>query len=110
MNYRNYERAIVERHSVALINWPLSVMVQNPSQIGGRSQVQTLLDALKSDQCKWVSLSEEELLQRMTDNRARQACGEVVHIPRKRRTAPAAKQSAEVIHDTSDSSSDESSE
>lgn len=46
MNYRNYERAIVKRHSVALINWPLSVMVQNPSQIGGRSQVQTLLDAL----------------------------------------------------------------
>ncbi|KAG1720944.1 hypothetical protein EDB19DRAFT_1917648 [Suillus lakei] len=49
INYRNYERTIVKHHSVALINWPLSVAVQNPSQIGGRSQVQTLLDALKSD-------------------------------------------------------------
>jgi hypothetical protein len=91
MNYRNYERAIVEHCGVALINWPLSGVVQNPSKIGGRNQVQTLLDALQSNQCKWVSLSEEELSQRMTDNRARQARSEVVYIPRKQRTAPTAK-------------------
>ncbi|KAG1767338.1 hypothetical protein EV702DRAFT_980156 [Suillus placidus] len=108
MNYRNYECAIVEHCGVALINWPLSGVVQNPSKIGGRNQVQTLLDALQSNQCKWVSLSEEELSQRMTDNRARQACSEVVYIPRKQRTAPTAKKSAKVIIDSSESSSDES--
>jgi hypothetical protein len=57
-----------------------------------------------------VSLSEEELLQWMTDNQAHQVCSEVVYIPRKGRNAPAAKQSAEVIIDTSELSSDESSE
>ncbi|KAG2120215.1 hypothetical protein BD769DRAFT_1322376, partial [Suillus cothurnatus] len=51
MNYTNYEHAIVEHHGIELINWPLSGGVKNPSKVGGRAQVQVLLDALESNSC-----------------------------------------------------------
>ncbi|KAG1860234.1 hypothetical protein DFJ58DRAFT_778725 [Suillus subalutaceus] len=85
MNYTNYECAIVEHHSIELTKWPLPGGVKNPSKVGGRAQVKALLDALESKSCKWVSLSEEELVKRMKDNRARQAHGEQVYVPRKAR-------------------------
>ncbi|OAX37803.1 hypothetical protein K503DRAFT_668434, partial [Rhizopogon vinicolor AM-OR11-026] len=70
---------------VVLNNWPLPGTVKNPSKVGGRGQVQILLDALKSDKCKWISLSESEIDKRREENQARQACGEQVYIPRKAR-------------------------
>ncbi|KAG1752329.1 uncharacterized protein EDB91DRAFT_1022575, partial [Suillus paluster] len=51
MNYTNYKGAIVEQHSVELTKWPLPGGIKNPSKVGGRAQVQALLDALNSDSC-----------------------------------------------------------
>ena len=105
MNYINYEHAIVERYSVALNNWPLPGTVKNPSKVGGRGQVQILLDALKSDKCKWITLTESEVAKRREEN---QACGEQVYIPRKARGHMSQNTSKETI-DTEDESSTSSS-
>ncbi|KAG1724889.1 uncharacterized protein EDB91DRAFT_1255027 [Suillus paluster] len=68
MNYTNYEQNIVEHHGFALVNWPLSSHIQNPSKVGGRAEVQRLLDALKSRSCEWVKLTDEERVACMKDN------------------------------------------
>ncbi|OJA18852.1 hypothetical protein AZE42_13134 [Rhizopogon vesiculosus] len=108
MNYTNYERAIVERYGVVLNNWPLLGTVKNPSKVGGRGQVQILLNGLKSDTCKWISLSESEIDKRREENQARQAHGEQVYIPRKARARMSQHTSKETI-DTEDESSASSS-
>ncbi|KAG1731305.1 hypothetical protein EDD22DRAFT_788494, partial [Suillus occidentalis] len=109
MNYTNYERAIVERYGVELYNWPLPGTVKNPSKVGGRAHVQKLLDALKSHSCKWVSLSEDDLRDRMTENRECQARGEQVYVPRKARVRVSQHASKEMV-DSDESSSSSSSD
>jgi hypothetical protein len=109
MNYTNYERAIVERYSVALDNWPLPGTVKNPSKVGGRGQVQILLDALKSDTCKWITLAESEIAKRKEENQARQARGEQVYIPRKARARKSQNASKETIDTEEESSASSSS-
>ncbi|KAG2130723.1 hypothetical protein DEU56DRAFT_740460, partial [Suillus clintonianus] len=111
MNYTNYERAIVERHGVELTKWPLPGGVKNPSKAGGRAQVQVLLNALKSDSCKWVSLSDKELVKRMKDNRDRHARGEQVYVQRKARariSQPKSKATVNTDDELSSSSSSSS--
>ncbi|KAI6004581.1 hypothetical protein EDC04DRAFT_2611634 [Pisolithus marmoratus] len=61
MNYTNYEHQIVECYGVMLRGWPLSGAVWNPSKIGGCAEVEKLLDALNSEACKWVRLTDAEL-------------------------------------------------
>ncbi|KAG1745800.1 hypothetical protein EDD22DRAFT_973002 [Suillus occidentalis] len=73
MNYTNYERNIVEHYGFALVNWPLSGHIQNPSKVGRRAEVQRLLDALKSQSCEWVKLTDEERVAHMKDNQERHA-------------------------------------
>ncbi|KAJ8582126.1 hypothetical protein M405DRAFT_750690 [Rhizopogon salebrosus TDB-379] len=106
MNYTNYERAIVEHYSVALDNWPLPGTVKNPSKVGGRGQVQILLDALKSDTCKWITLAESEIAKRKEENQAR---GEQVYIPRKARARKSQNASKETIDTEEESSASSSS-
>ncbi|KAI5989490.1 hypothetical protein EDD15DRAFT_2370108 [Pisolithus albus] len=89
MNYTNYERRIVERYGVMLTGWPFSGTVRNPSKIGGRAEVEKLLDALNSEACKWVRLTDEELRARVIHNKERQARGEAVYHPRRTRTTKA---------------------
>ncbi|KAI6149058.1 hypothetical protein EDD17DRAFT_1514058 [Pisolithus thermaeus] len=89
MNYTNYERQIVERYGVMLTGWPFSGAVRNPSKIGGRAEVEKLLDALNSETCKWVRLTDEELRARVIHNKERQARGETVYQPRRTRTIKA---------------------
>ncbi|KAG2117736.1 hypothetical protein DEU56DRAFT_702022, partial [Suillus clintonianus] len=61
MNYANYERSIVEHYGVTLQGWPSALLpVRNPSRVGGREQVQTLLDALNNKTCTWTALAEDE--------------------------------------------------
>ncbi|KAG2336049.1 hypothetical protein BDR05DRAFT_1006216 [Suillus weaverae] len=112
MNYMNYERAIVECHSVELTKWPLPGCMKNPLKVGGRAQVQALLDALSSDSCKWVSLLEEELVSRMKNNRAWHAHGEQVYILRKTRARMSQLKSKATVNtdDESSSSSDSDSD
>ncbi|KAG1722018.1 hypothetical protein EDB19DRAFT_1916968 [Suillus lakei] len=110
MNYANYERSIVERYGITLQGWPSALLpVRNPSGVGGREQVGTLLDALIKKSCTWTTLTEDELRQRMTSNRERHANGEAVYKPRKKHaTKTTAKSAAVVNSDTNDSSSSSS--
>ncbi|KAI6016842.1 hypothetical protein BKA83DRAFT_4059515 [Pisolithus microcarpus] len=73
MNYTNYKHQIVERYGVMLTGWPFSGTVQNPSKIGGQAEVEKLLDALNSEACKWVRLTDEELRVRVIHNTEHQA-------------------------------------
>ncbi|KAG1849463.1 hypothetical protein DFJ58DRAFT_662382, partial [Suillus subalutaceus] len=59
---------IVEHYGLALANWPLSGHIQNPSKVGGRAKIKSVLDALKSGSCEWVMLIDEECIMRMKDN------------------------------------------
>jgi hypothetical protein len=115
MNYINYKCSIVEHCGVALVGWPLSGPVCNPSKVGGRAEVQKLLNALQrehqhSKSCHWVVLSEEELVQRMTENQAHHTRGEVVYVARKKRkvTRPEHKSNTTIDTDTEDSTDDSS--
>ncbi|KAI5984751.1 hypothetical protein EDD15DRAFT_2201059 [Pisolithus albus] len=72
-----------------LTGWPFSGTVRNPSKIGGRAEVEKLLDALNSEACKWVRLTDEELRARVIHNKERQARGEAVYHPRRTRTTKA---------------------
>ncbi|KAG2752738.1 hypothetical protein P692DRAFT_20723451, partial [Suillus brevipes Sb2] len=59
MNYNNYEHSIVERYGVELVGWPSDLLpICNPSTIGGRE---------------------------ISSNKTRQANGECVYKPRKKR-------------------------
>lgn len=112
MNYTNYERNIVEHYGFALVNWPLSGHIQNPSKVGGRAEVQRLLDALKSQSCEWVKLTDEERVARMKDNRERHARGECVYVARKPRKTAATSQhkSNEIVDSSSDDDTSSDSE
>ncbi|KAG2054420.1 hypothetical protein BDR06DRAFT_884311, partial [Suillus hirtellus] len=59
---------IVEHYGLALVNWPFSNCIQNPSKVGRRAQVQTLLNVLQSQSCRWVMLTDEEHVTHMKDN------------------------------------------
>ncbi|KAI6012871.1 hypothetical protein BKA83DRAFT_4500553 [Pisolithus microcarpus] len=73
MNYTNYECQIVEHYGVMLMGWPFPGTVRNPSKIGGQAEVEKLLDALNSEACKWVRLTDEECRARITHNKEHQA-------------------------------------
>ncbi|KAI6016383.1 hypothetical protein BKA83DRAFT_4498017 [Pisolithus microcarpus] len=104
MNYTNYERQIVERYGVMLTGWPFSGPVRNPSKIGGRAEVEKLLDALNSEACKWVRLTDEECRARITHNKERQARGELVYHPRRSHTTKTSTREPSPLN--SDSNSD----
>lgn len=103
MNYNNYEHSIVERYGVELVGWPSDLLpIRNPSTIGGRERVQCLLDALDAHPCCWVELSPEELVARISSNQARQANGECVYKPRKKRAAKSLEKSREHVESSED--------
>lgn len=84
MNYKNYEREIVEKFSVAIQGWPLRGCVCNPSEIkGGNQPLREVLAALNSRACRWVKLTEAELEERKNKNAEREARGEKVYHHRK---------------------------
>ncbi|KAG1883469.1 hypothetical protein F4604DRAFT_1920674 [Suillus subluteus] len=83
MNYTNYEHNIIEHCGVALVNWPLSGPVCNLSKAGGRAKLIKLSDALESNTCRWVILTDEEHATRMKENRICQAQGELIYVARK---------------------------
>jgi hypothetical protein len=85
MNYDNYERQIAEKYSFAIIGWPESP-VRNPSKMGGRPELEGLLNDLRSGKCKWVKLTDEELEDRINKNAERAAHGEPVYKPRKKKS------------------------
>jgi len=85
MNYNNYKHNIVERHGVALVGWPENLLpVWNPSSVSGQEVLQPLLDALLTQTCHWIWLTEVQLARRIEDNSIHQAKGEVVYKPWKK--------------------------
>jgi hypothetical protein len=97
MNYENYERVIVERHSLALVGWPEG-KVRNPGSIvGGQGTINQLFSALKNRDCHWVKLTDEELQARITANEEAEARGEQVYKRRKKQQS--AKSTEFVVSD-----------
>ncbi|KAG0692204.1 hypothetical protein DFH29DRAFT_817992 [Suillus ampliporus] len=111
MNYNNYEHAIVEHHGVALDGWPSELLpIRNLSRIGGHKSVQLLLNALIEGTCNWMKLTEEELVDRITRNHAREAAEETIYKPRKKRTPKTVEKSAATIESSSESDEGEGGE
>jgi len=102
MNYDNYEKKIVEVYAVTIDGWTYGKSVCNPGKIGRREHLITLLDALVTGRCSWVMLSDDEVSERVNNNRKRQASGEQVYKPRKairQRKSDSAK-STQIIPDS----------
>jgi hypothetical protein len=105
MNYDNYERCIVEAHSFVLEGWTTRKVCQ-PATLG-REKLATLLDALKSGDCCWIKLTEEQLEKRIADNQAREAAGETIYKQRKRPRRSDLKSAAIVDDDDDEDSVDD---
>ena len=92
MNYNNYEGSIVEQYGVALVGWPDNLLpVRNPSSVGGQEVLQPLLDALVTQTCYWIRLTDDQLVKCIDDNGMCQAKGEAVYKPWKKRKVAAIK-------------------
>jgi hypothetical protein len=117
MNYRNYERKVVEEFGVELKGFPGGGTVRQPGEIP-QYLLQKLIQALKAtsgERCYWVALTEEEWEARITRNKEREASGDVVYIPRKKQATRVPKyfprrQLAAGVHSDSSSNSDSSDE
>lgn len=101
MNYCNYEGKIVEKYSVALIGWPITIpQVCNPLTIGTWPLLKKLLDALELGLCHWIVLMKYQVEVRRKANQVCEDCGEVVYKPHKfitRAGTKASKKSQENI-------------
>jgi hypothetical protein len=82
MNYDNYEGKIVERYGVELKGWPIG-QIRNPSKVNTRTDLDQLAHTLAVGTCKWVLLTEDELIARKENNHAHAAKGAPVYKPRK---------------------------
>ncbi|KAG1880021.1 hypothetical protein F4604DRAFT_1922706 [Suillus subluteus] len=102
MNYENYEKNIVEVYGVAINGWTYEKSVCNPGKIGRREHLIKLSDALVKGECSWAMLSEEELSERISNNRKRQTSGEQVYKSRKaaRQHKVDSAKSAQIISDS----------
>ncbi|KIM51896.1 hypothetical protein SCLCIDRAFT_142287 [Scleroderma citrinum Foug A] len=105
MNYDNYECKVVEWFGVELIGWPTVLLpIRNPGHIGRHNQVQKLLNALTTKASYWKKLSEEELWRRIVLNGERQARGENVYKPHKKRTLQGTEKSPATVAPNTDAS------
>src|SRR5712691_9541713 len=73
MNYARYELKIVKSFGVALDGWPLDSRVCNPGGLGCDDSA-TLRDALTRGACKWIMLTDEEVVAQQIYNQ--QCAGE----------------------------------
>jgi hypothetical protein len=80
MNYKNYERKIVEQYGIELIGWPILNPICNPGDLSS-NDIAVLRNALAKDQCKWRVLTQEEVDARVQSNKQREADGESVYGP-----------------------------
>ncbi|KAF8583849.1 hypothetical protein K439DRAFT_1617192 [Ramaria rubella] len=97
MNYDNYERK-VEEWGAELKGWP-SEKVVNPGKLGSQANIRKLLHALKTKQCQWTLLSDDEVEERIAANLAHEEAGETVYKHRKTVMSKKKALSAETIED-----------
>lgn len=83
MNYANYDRAVVTRHHVQLLGWPMGVPFANPSNIGQVDQIRTLCQALESGACRFHVLTKRQQAAHAAKIQEMADAGEVVGWKRK---------------------------
>ena len=80
MNYKNYERKIVEQYGIKLIGWPILNPICNPGDLSS-NDIAVLRNALAKDQCKWRVLTQEDVDAWVQSNKQRKADGKSVYRP-----------------------------
>lgn len=60
MSYTRYDVDIVQKLHVKLVGWPAGILFASPSLIGTVGDVKILREALQTQECKWVSLSQRQ--------------------------------------------------
>ncbi|VDC00035.1 unnamed protein product [Peniophora sp. CBMAI 1063] len=88
MNYRNFDREIVEAYSVDLVGWPFlpDLRVTNPDNLDARQRA-ILHKALREGTCRWERLTNVQLEARKIENQHRQEQFGDVYIARKQRAS-----------------------
>ena len=84
MVYPNYNKVFVVDNAIELQGWPLPGPVRNPGFLSIH-EASTLLTAMQEKRCFWRKLSDDEHASRVADLLCREANGEQVFKPRKRR-------------------------
>lgn len=83
MNYDNYEKAIVERHRVQLVGWPIAGgAIVNPSTFTSIPDGRQLHEALVSGACKWVKMGAQAVRDFDADMKRRREAGVVIGVER----------------------------
>ena len=82
----NYDKVIVLGLGVKLVGWPRAVGFAKPSSIGSVVDARTLRDALKSGECHWIKLTTRQIDDHRRELENREAEGETIGKPRKRRS------------------------
>ncbi|KAF8589379.1 hypothetical protein K439DRAFT_1612813 [Ramaria rubella] len=93
----NYKRK-VEEWGAELKGWP-SEKVVNPGKLGSQANIRKLLHALKTKQCRWTLLSDDEVEECIAANLAREEAGETVYKCCKTVMSKQKALSAETIED-----------
>ncbi|EIW79815.1 hypothetical protein CONPUDRAFT_74151 [Coniophora puteana RWD-64-598 SS2] len=56
MNYKNYQKKIVETHGIKVVGWPDGMTMRRPHLITTVDDIRRLREALDSEKCYWESL------------------------------------------------------
>lgn len=86
MQYKTYERDVVQKYKVHLKGWPLDSFVSPSDMSNSLPPLQQLLDALESKTCQFVKLTSAEVEARKAQWEADIAAGKVAPLaPNKKR-------------------------
>ena len=70
-------------NTLKLVGWPKNVKFITPVNLSSVDEVRALIHALKSEECRWVSLSTADIEEHMASIVAREAAGEQIGWKRK---------------------------
>src|SRR5882724_4638468 len=80
MEFRHYEKKIVEAKGIVIEGWTYPKFV-SPSDFKKLADIKELYDAVRGGDCKAVQLSQEDWQARIASNKLRVARGEEVYAP-----------------------------
>ncbi len=86
MEYVHYEDSIVEKMGVELVGWPFEGRICNPGTLKCEEAF-ALKNALANKQCKWVSLTKQQVADRKARNKRCLEQGEEVYGPPRKKRA-----------------------
>ena len=91
MSYTRYDVDIVQKLHIKLVGWPAGIPFASPSLIGTVGDVKILREALQTQECKWVSLSQRQREEHSAKLAAMTAAGTPSIKKRKQRSDKGAK-------------------